>query len=42
MSESTKILVISDVHGRLRDLRWVLQNETADAKIGRASCRERV
>ena len=26
-----KILVISDVHGRLRDLRWVLQNETADA-----------
>ena len=31
MSESTKILVISDVHGRLRDLRWVLQNETADA-----------
>ena len=31
MSESTKILVISDVHGRLRDLRWVLQNETAAA-----------
>lgn len=31
MSESAKILVISDVHGRLRDLRWVLQNETADA-----------
>lgn len=26
-----KILVLSDVHGRLRDLRWVLQNETADA-----------
>ena len=26
-----KNLVISDVHGRLRDLRWVLQNETADA-----------
>ena len=26
-----KILVISDVHGRLRDLRWVLQNEPADA-----------
>ena len=26
-----KILVISDVHGRLRDLRWVLNNETADA-----------
>ena len=26
-----KILVISDVHGRQRDLRWVLQNETADA-----------
>ena len=26
-----KILVISDVHGRLRGLRWVLQNETADA-----------
>ena len=31
MSDTTKILVISDVHGRLRDLRWVLQNETADA-----------
>ena len=31
MSETTKILVISDVHGRMRDLRWVLQNETADA-----------
>lgn len=26
-----KILVISDVHGRLRDLRWVLKNEPADA-----------
>ena len=26
-----KILVISDVHGRLRDLRWLLANETADA-----------
>ena len=26
-----KILVISDVHGRLRDLRWALNNETADA-----------
>ena len=26
-----KILVISDVHGRLRDLRWVLAHETADA-----------
>ena len=26
-----KILVISDVHGRLRNLRWVLNNETADA-----------
>lgn len=31
MSDTTKILVVSDVHGRLRDLRWVLQNETADA-----------
>ena len=31
MSETTKILVISDVHGRMRDLRCVLQNETADA-----------
>lgn len=31
MSETTKILVISDVHGRMRDLRWLLQNETADA-----------
>ena len=31
MSETTKILVVSDVHGRLRDLRWLLQNETADA-----------
>ena len=31
MSETTKILVVSDVHGRMRDLRWVLQNETADA-----------
>ena len=29
MSETTKILVISDVHGRMRDLRWVLQNETS-------------
>lgn len=28
MSDTTKILVISDVHGRLRELRWVLQNET--------------
>lgn len=26
-----KILVISDVHGRLSRLRWVLQNEQADA-----------
>ena len=26
-----KILVVSDVHGRLRDLRWVLAHETADA-----------
>ena len=26
-----KILVVSDVHGRLRDLRWLLNNETADA-----------
>ena len=31
MSDTTKILVVSDVHGRLRDLRWVLQNEQADA-----------
>ena len=31
MPETAKILVISDVHGRLRDLRWVLQNEPADA-----------
>lgn len=31
MSDTTKILVVSDVHGRLRDLRWVLQNESADA-----------
>ena len=30
MSDTTKILVVSDVHGRLRDLRWVLQNESAD------------
>lgn len=26
-----KVLVVSDVHGRLRDLRWVLENEKADA-----------
>lgn len=26
-----KILVISDVHGRLPALRWILKNETADA-----------
>lgn len=26
-----KVVVLSDVHGRLRDLRWVLQNEKADA-----------
>ena len=31
MSETTKILVITDVHGRMPHLRWVLQNETADA-----------
>ena len=31
MSETTKILVISDVHGRLRDLRWVLDHEEAEA-----------
>ena len=31
MPDTAKILVISDVHGRLRDLRWVLQNEPADA-----------
>ena len=31
MSDTTKILVVSDVQGRLRDLRWVLQNEQADA-----------
>lgn len=28
---SCKALVVSDVHGRLRELRWILQNETADA-----------
>lgn len=26
-----KILVVSDVHGRLPALRWILKNETADA-----------
>ena len=31
MSDTSKILVISDVHGRLRELRWLLDNETADA-----------
>lgn len=31
MPESVRILVISDVHGRLRALRWVLDHETADA-----------
>ena len=43
MSETTKILVISDVHGRMRDLRWVLQNETADAMfyLGDGLCRTR-
>ena len=25
------IRLVSDVHGRLRDLRWLLNNETADA-----------
>ena len=30
MSES-RLLVVSDVHGRLPALRWVLKNETADA-----------
>lgn len=27
-STCAKILVVSDVHGRLRDLRWMLQHET--------------
>lgn len=31
MNPDAKILVVSDVHGRLRDLRWILLNETADA-----------
>lgn len=31
MSDTCKILVISDVHGRLSELRWVLDHETADA-----------
>lgn len=31
MSETTTILVVSDVHGRLRSLRWLLDNESADA-----------
>ena len=26
-----KILVISDVHGHVTELRWILKNETADA-----------
>lgn len=30
-TESYKILVVSDVHGRLTPLRWVLKNESADA-----------
>ena len=28
---SYRLLAVSDVHGRLRALRWVLKNETADA-----------
>lgn len=31
MPETCKILVVSDVHGALRDLRWIFANETADA-----------
>ena len=31
MDDTSRILVVSDVHGRLRDLRWLLQNEQADA-----------
>ena len=26
-----KVLVVSDVHGRVTPLRWLLKNETADA-----------
>ena len=29
--DQAKILVVSDVHGRLPALRWILKNETADA-----------
>lgn len=29
--ETYRVLVVSDVHGRLPALRWVLKNETADA-----------
>ncbi|MDD6320223.1 MAG: metallophosphoesterase family protein [Oscillospiraceae bacterium] len=29
--EETKILVVSDVHGRVSRMRWVLKNEKADA-----------
>lgn len=29
--ETAKLLVVSDVHGRLNPLRWILRNETADA-----------
>lgn len=29
--ESYRVLVVSDVHGRLNQMRWVLKNETADA-----------
>ena len=28
-----KVLVVSDVHGRVTPLRWLLKNETADASI---------
>lgn len=30
-TETTKILVVSDVHGRVTPLRWIFKNETADA-----------
>ena len=31
MPESCRILVVSDVHGDLRGMRWILENEKADA-----------
>lgn len=33
MPDGTKILVASDVHGRLHDLLWILQNETDAAAL---------